>query len=322
MSNNSSSSLVIESFMEEDDYFAGVFEKRPFTVISLSISFTLSAILVALFLCIIWFDQIRSDSKRIIITRLFCSGCWSSIGYLFLVHLIDLFRYFIGPLPEFVCFYHHVIKNALCQQLLIILNLIVIFRYIFIFWLKNPAAFQDKFWHLFLVTWMTGFSFVSQWVFAYFPGTQSLNYYVCLGIYPAESSAIFSPKQNHLLRLFQFCTITLLFFMYIRIEKFRRKDSSLSYSQNVTNLDNKFFASIFMYSFYAFCVLVFVLLVLKINSMDPKTANFYPNYLYFNFFHLLAPVALSFPVVVLYYIKHKEMLNILKTELKEFFNVC
>jgi hypothetical protein len=211
MPNNSSSSLNIESFMEEDDYFAGVFEKRTFTTISLSISFTLSAILVALFLCIIWFDQIRSDSKRIIIARLFCSGCWSSIGYLFLVHLIDLFRYIIGPLPEFVCFYHLVLKNAFSLQLLIILNLIVIFRYIFIFWLKNPAAFQDEFWHFFLVIWMKGFSFISQWVIAYFPGTQSLNYYVCLGIYNTESSVSFSPKQNHLLRFFQFCTITLFF---------------------------------------------------------------------------------------------------------------
>jgi hypothetical protein len=318
MANNSSTSFIIESFIEDGDYFAGVFEKRLFTKISLSVSLIITAILVVLLLGIILFDQIRSDLKRIIITRLFCSGCWFSIGYLFLVQLVDIFRYIYGPLPELACFYHHVIKNAMCQQLLIILNLVVIFRYVFIFWLKNPAAFQDEFWHLFLVIWMSGFSLVSQWVFAYFPGTQSLNYYVCLGIYPTESSEMFSPKQNHLMRLFQFFTITLLFFMYIRIEKFRVKGSS---HNNLINLDNNFFASVFMYCFYAVFVLVFVLLILKINSMDPKTANFYPNYLYFNIFHLLAPVALSLPVVLLYYIKHKEMLNILKSELKELLHV-
>jgi hypothetical protein len=320
MSNNSSTSFIIESFIEENDYFAGIFAKRPFTVISLLVSLMITVILVALFLGIIWFDQIRSDSKRIIITRLFCSGCWLSIGYLFGVQLIDMFRYVFGPLPEVVCFYHHVLKNAFSQQLMIILNLIVIFRYIFIFWLKNPAAFQDQFWHFFLLIWMSGFSFVSQWVFAYFPGTQSLNYYVCLGISPAESSEVFSPKQNHLMRLFQFWTIALLFFMYIRIEKFRIKGSNLSNSYNCSNLDNKFFASILMYSFCTVFVLVIVLLILKINSMDPKTANFYPNYLYFNFFHLLAPVALSLLVTVLYYIKHPEMLNILKIELNESFH--
>jgi hypothetical protein len=252
MANNSSTSFTIESFIEDGDYFAGVFEKRLFTKISLSVSLIITAILVVLLLGIILFDQIRSDLKRIIITRLFCSGCWFSIGYLFLVQLVDIFRYIYGPLPEFVCFYHHVIKNAMSQQLLIILNLVVIFRYVFIFWLKNPAAFQDEFWHLFLVIWMSGFSLVSQWVFAYFPGTQSLNYYVCLGIYPTESSEMFSPKQNHLMRLFQFFTITLLFFMYIRIEKFRVKGSS---HNNLINLDNNFFASVFMYCFYAVFVL-------------------------------------------------------------------
>ena len=318
MANNSSTSFIIESLMEDGDYFAGVFEKRLFTKISLSVSLIITAILVVLLLGIILFDQIRSDLKRIIITRLFCSGCWFSIGYLFLVQLVDIFRYIYGPLPEFVCFYHHVIKNAMSQQLLIILNLVVIFRYVFIFWLKNPAAFQDEFWHLFLVIWMSGFSLVSQWVFAYFPGTQSLNYYVCLGIYPTESSEMFSPKQNHLMRLFQFFTITLLFFMYIRIEKFRVKGSS---HNNLINLDNNFFASVFMYCFYAVFVLVFVLLILKINSMDPKTANFYPNYLYFNFYHLLAPVALSLLAAVLYCIKHQEMFHILKTELKELLHV-
>jgi hypothetical protein len=318
MANNSSTSFIIESFIEDGDYFAGVFEKRLFTKISLSVSLIITAILVVLLLGIILFDQIRSDLKRIIITRLFCSGCWFSIGYLFLVQLVDIFRYIYGPLPEFVCFYHHVIKNAMSQQLLIILNLVVIFRYVFIFWLKNPAAFQDEFWHLFLVIWMSGFSLVSQWVFAYFPGTQSLNYYVCLGIYPTESSEMFSPKQNHLMRLFQFFTVTLLFFMYIRIEKFRVKGSS---HNNLINLDNNFFASVFMYCFYAVFVLVFVLLILKINSMDPKTANFYPNYLYFNFYHLLAPVALSLLAAVLYCIKHQEMFHILKTELKELLHV-
>jgi hypothetical protein len=319
----SNSSLIIKSYTKVKDDFAGVFEKSTFTTINLLISLILSIILVVLFLGIIGFDKIRSDSKRLIMNRIFCSGCWLCIGYLFLVHLPDLLRYTYGPLPEVVCFYHLVFKNAFSLQLLIILNLIVIFQYIFIFWLKNPAAFQDEFWHFFLVIWMSGFSFVSQWTFAFFPGTQSLNYYVCLGMYPPESSVSFSPKQNHLMRLFQICTVTLHFFMYIRIEKFRRKGSTSvncsSWSKNhiLYNLDNKFFASVFMYFLHAFNVIVSIILNVKINSVDPKTTNFYPNYLYFNFYHLLAPVALSLPFVVVYYIKHHEMFKILKTELKE-----
>ncbi len=64
MSNSSFTSLIIENFKEEDDYFAGVFEKRPFTTISLMISLTLSFILLALFLGIVWFDQIWSRNYQ------------------------------------------------------------------------------------------------------------------------------------------------------------------------------------------------------------------------------------------------------------------
>ncbi len=127
MLNKSNNFLLIEHFIDKDDFFAGVFENSIFIRLSFTISIILSAILVALFLGIIWFDQIKSDSKRVIINRLFCSGCWLCIGCLFLVHLPDLSRYIFRPLPEFVCFYHHVFKNAFSQQLLILVNLIVIF---------------------------------------------------------------------------------------------------------------------------------------------------------------------------------------------------
>ena len=90
----------------------------------------------------------------------------------------------------------------------------------------------------------------------------------------------------------------------------------MSKSHLLTNLDNRFFASVAMYSLHAFNVLVSVFLIVRINSMDPRTVNFYPNYLYFNFYHLIAPVALSLPFVVVYYIKHSEMLNTLIIELR------
>ncbi len=60
------------------------------------------------------------------------------------------------------------------------------------------------------------------------------------------------------------------------------------------------------------------LLTVKINSLDPKTVNFYPNYLYLNFYHLLSPIVMNLPVTLLYYAKHKEIVNDLeKKEWKE-----
>ena len=209
-----------------------------------------------MFLGIICVDQIRSDLKRIIINRLFCSGLWICIVYLFLIHLPQVFCYLVGPLIKLVCFYHHVLKNALNQQGLIILNLIVLFRYIFIFWLKNRAAFHDDFWHFFLVIWSASFSFISQWIVAFPPGSQSLNFYLCSGTYPEDSDGKLSPKQNYPLRAFQFCTLIVLLCMYIRIKKFRRTGLQSTLQSNhgiwtknhyLPNVDDEFFVSILLY---------------------------------------------------------------------------
>ena len=127
MSNKSITPLIIETFIEEEDYFAGVFDKRPFTIIALLIAIIFSIILASSFLAIIWFDQIRSDLKQVIISRLFCSGCWICIFYLFLVYLPEMARYIFGPLPNFICFVQYFIKNAMTQQVLITLNMIFIF---------------------------------------------------------------------------------------------------------------------------------------------------------------------------------------------------
>jgi hypothetical protein len=50
-------------------------------------------------------------------------------------------------------------------QGMLFLDCIMVTRYTFIFWLKNPAAFQDEFWSLFINLWVVGFSWIAQLVF-------------------------------------------------------------------------------------------------------------------------------------------------------------
>jgi hypothetical protein len=38
------------------------------------------------------------------------------------------------------------------------LNCIVVSKYIFIFWMKNPGSVHDDFWHVFISMWAFGFS--------------------------------------------------------------------------------------------------------------------------------------------------------------------
>ncbi len=38
-------------------------------------------------------------------------------------------------------------KNVVSVQLMLFLDCIVFARYVYIFWLKNPAGFHDDFWN-------------------------------------------------------------------------------------------------------------------------------------------------------------------------------
>ena len=53
----------------------------------------------------------------------------------------------------------------------------LIVRYVFIFWLKNPACLLDDFWNWFLSVWIVGFSAVTQFVFMLQPGIKQLIFY-------------------------------------------------------------------------------------------------------------------------------------------------
>jgi hypothetical protein len=55
-------------------------------------------------------------------------------------------RYLHGPLPVTVCRFNYFFKLVLTTQSILCLNSVMATRYIYIFWLKNPAAFHDEFW--------------------------------------------------------------------------------------------------------------------------------------------------------------------------------
>jgi len=56
---------------------------------------------------------------------------------------------------------------------------IVVVRYIFIFWLKNPMAVNDDFWSRFLNAWILGLSAIVNFVYGFLPGT-NLDPLICL----------------------------------------------------------------------------------------------------------------------------------------------
>ena len=49
-------------------------------------------------------------------------------------------------MPPVACFLQLLLKNVFKWYCLLMLDVIVLIRYLFIFWIKNPAAVQDDYW--------------------------------------------------------------------------------------------------------------------------------------------------------------------------------
>ena len=92
------------------------------------------------------------------------------------------------------------LKNMLKTQCLIIYDAIILVRYIFIFWLKNPMAVNDDFWSSFLNVWIVGASAIVNYVHGFLPG---LKYFV--RTFDTASFSVFSMgHQRPLFRFFVF----------------------------------------------------------------------------------------------------------------------
>ncbi len=129
----------------------------------------------------IWFDWYESDMKRIFIHRLVSSLAFTAMCQLILVQIPELLRFVTGPLPNWICFWHYVLKSTIAMQEIMYFDIIAVLRYLFIFSIKNPGTFQDEFWNSFINIVVVSFSFLSQVIFACLPGRQPLTYYFCTG---------------------------------------------------------------------------------------------------------------------------------------------
>ena len=134
--------------------FSALTENNPLQILSLTIAITCTLICPPLLYAVIWFEKFGSDKKRTLINKLVAINCWNSIGYLIFVQTPEILRFVYGPLPEVICSLQNVLRFSFgCS---IILNAVatLVANYAYIFWLKNPAAFNDDFWCQFISLWI------------------------------------------------------------------------------------------------------------------------------------------------------------------------
>ena len=89
---------------------------------------------------IIWYEKFGSDKKRTLINKLVASLCWNEIAFFSTMQILYVVRFYFGPLPPFLCFWMFVIRKTIIINGIFTLNSMSLVRFIFIFWLKNPAG--------------------------------------------------------------------------------------------------------------------------------------------------------------------------------------
>lgn len=167
--------------------FFGIFKNESVCITgAITFSIVSSIILVLGFSFIIWFERFSSDKKRTLINQITSVICMVIIIYATLVQGLYSIQFAVGYLPYFICILLTLSKKVLQSILVLLFDAIILIRYIFIFKLKNPAAFKEDFWLVFLLQFVFGFALGLQWVRYFIPGSQLFELYFCLRLDATE----------------------------------------------------------------------------------------------------------------------------------------
>jgi len=199
-------------------------------------------------------------------------------------------------------------------------NTFAITRYLFIFWLKNPAVFQDDFWYLFLNIWIKVASLLFNFVRFYTAEHQIINYYICTGINPTEDFK----KPLKLYNVVELGTIIVNVLIFLRVHIYKHfqmkqiipqsvlgkhslfsdfnKQSLASVSTNIVNLVN---------------LAVPIMLVGKLSGIKPDDLHIYQNIIVITY--LVSPGLFGLVFVLIYYAKHERLRKAVWNELNETF---
>ena len=224
-----------------------------------------------------------------------------------------------GPLPHYMCVLNIHLKNAVFNQQILFITGMITSRYMFIFWLKNPAAFQDDFWSLFINMWIVGYSILKQCSSFMMPGRYTFFYYICTGKnpLPAENVPLKSGLDLTIL------TLT-MFFLHIFVVSrayFYKQKHDPQPKQRIGfhrySTESLFDLTTTIGIVLASTTISFMLW--KLNQIKLAEFNYYPNYLYEYFVRMIAINLCELIVVLLHFKRNPKFRLAIKHEVINLF---
>jgi hypothetical protein len=217
-----------------------------------------------------------------------------------------------------------IVKNAIVAQIILLQTGMIMSRYLFIFWLKNPAAFNGDFWCQFINIWILIVSVLPQAIMYFLSGSSPLMFCICSGTKPTFDLKNPPPINFPILLLGLFCVMSYLV-LGGRILLFKNK---LSAEKTCTS-KNSFLKSLETQSLSDFTSSTLeiigagsaALLYFKIKDVTPEQLNFYPNYMFIYLIHLVNGPLTCIVVIALCYSRNKAMRKVIIREAKELLRI-
>jgi hypothetical protein len=281
-----------------------IYSNNPTKWFVLGISIFLSAALTPYVYGIIWFEQ--ENHHQTLINQLLSFMMWWILSWIFIIQPPTFLLFALGPFknPE-VCLLHTFARNVVMLIVLLLQNLIIGVRYIFIFRVKNPTAVQNDFWRLFLNIWTIGFSVISQLLYIWLPGKNPVYYYVCMGDFPENMNSHFG-KRN-----MAFTALVITSFLMFTVLRFRTFFSDKKETKLISPFGTKP-----LFSFTAIGLGIFLVVCLQFITRIVNKMNVHVNYhQWLCGLLLISPQLVIGYVVIIYYVQHSNLRNKIWLEL-------
>ncbi len=263
--------------------------------------------------CVVW--TLWSWFKANLDYRCVSSVCWTGIQFYVIVLPIDITRYVFGPLPKWVCLFQLMLKNVINMQTVLFCDAVSVARYLFIFYIKNPRALQDEFWHTLINIWVVSCGILSQFVFVYLPGQQPLNFFLCSGQNPLSAGKDHSVKKNYVFSITLILSTILQLSAAAKLATHRLKLDPKTTQAYIDNFRKENSFDILMISSFLAIAIIYGYLVFSIQTMEPVLINVYPNYLFVYGLHFGFPLVGCTTFTLLFYAKNKHLTLTLWEEL-------
>ena len=203
-------------------------------------SLTVTIITIPLLYLVLLFE--KENPYRTLLNQLNSKVIQLGIVLIVGTELLDYALYIFGPLNKIICENEILLRSCLSIQQLLLFNAILIERYLFLFYIKNPTSTQDDYWTLFLSIWSFGVGIIGSIVFLILPGNNPNYFYICLGEIPSNHKNS-KTKVNTFLMVLIFVTLLVQIILGSKIKIFEKQEISKSSFANVSkkNLTNIIF---------------------------------------------------------------------------------